>query len=129
MYDFNEGGVDPPRGASAGKPLDGQRRSGILGEWVHWLVGIDSRSCRWSSPGRCPAFVTLRRLLGEAWARRLAEAVQRHSAGVGGSVILGVLLAVAPGVGHFFGLPLDVRHVTLAFGSLVFAACSLGPGA
>ncbi|MBN1207952.1 MAG: gliding motility protein [Myxococcaceae bacterium] len=71
----------------------------------------------------------LRGLLGEARARRLAEGVLRHSAGVGGSVMLGVLLAVAPGVGSFFGLPLDVRHVTLTFGSLAFAGCALGPEA
>jgi len=71
----------------------------------------------------------LRRLLGEARAHRLAEAVLHHSAGVGGSVMLGVLLAVTPGVGHFFGLPLDVRHVTLSFGSLAFAGCVLGPEA
>jgi site-specific recombinase len=71
----------------------------------------------------------LRRLLGEAWAQRLSKAVLRHSAGVGGSVMLGVLLVVAPGVGSFFGLPLDVRHVTLSFGSLAFAGCGLGPEA
>jgi site-specific recombinase len=71
----------------------------------------------------------LRGLLGEARARRLADGVLRHSAGVGGSVMLGVLLAVAPGVGGFFGLPLDVRHVTLSFGSLAFAGCALGPEA
>ncbi len=71
----------------------------------------------------------LRRILGEAWARRLAEAVLHHSAGVGGSVMLGLLLALAPGVGHFFGLPLDVRHLTLSFGSLAFAGCVLGPAA
>jgi site-specific recombinase len=71
----------------------------------------------------------LRRLLGEKRAHRLSEAVLRHSAGVGGSVMLGVLLAVTPGVGSFFGLPLDVRHVTLSFGALAFAGCTLGPEA
>jgi site-specific recombinase len=71
----------------------------------------------------------LRNLLGEERARRLAEGVLHHSAGVGGSVMLGVMLAVSPGVGHFFGLPLDVRHVTLSFGSLAFAGCTLGPEA
>jgi site-specific recombinase len=71
----------------------------------------------------------LRRLLGEAWARRLAAGVLHHAAGVGGSVTLGVLLAVAPGVGSFFGVPVDVRHVTFAFGSLAFAGCALGPDA
>jgi site-specific recombinase len=71
----------------------------------------------------------LRRLLGEAGARKLAEGVLHHVAGVGGSVMLGVLLAVTPGVGSFFGVPVDVRHVTLTFGSLAFAGCALGPDA
>ena len=71
----------------------------------------------------------LRRLLGENGARRLADGVLHHVAGVGGSVMLGVLLAVVPGVGSFFGVPLDVRHVTLTFGSLAFAGCALGPDA
>jgi site-specific recombinase len=71
----------------------------------------------------------LRGLLGETRAHRLAAAVLRHSAGVGGSVMLGVLLVVAPGMGGFFGLPLDVRHVTLSFGSLAIAGCALGPEA
>jgi site-specific recombinase len=43
--------------------------------------------------------------------------------------MLGVLLAVAPGVGRLFGLPLDVRHVTLSFGALAFPGCALGPEA
>jgi site-specific recombinase len=71
----------------------------------------------------------LQRLLGERWALRLSKAMLRHSAGVGGSIMLGVLLAVAPGVGRFFGLPLEVRHVTLSFGALAFAGSSLGPEA
>ncbi|WP_224244563.1 site-specific recombinase [Hyalangium gracile] len=71
----------------------------------------------------------VRRMLGEARAQRLAEAVLRHSAGIGGGVTLGVLLAIAPGIGRFFGLPLAVRHVTLSFGALAFAGCALGPEA
>jgi site-specific recombinase len=71
----------------------------------------------------------LRRLLGEAGARRLADGVLHHVAGIGGSVMLGTLLAVTPGVGSFFGLPVDVRHVTLTLGSLAFAGCALGPEA
>ncbi|TSC29441.1 site-specific recombinase [Corallococcus sp. Z5C101001] len=71
----------------------------------------------------------LRALLGVTGARRVADALMHHAAGVGGSVTLGVLLAVAPGIGGFFGIPLDVRHVTLSFGSLAFAGCTLGPAA
>jgi site-specific recombinase len=71
----------------------------------------------------------LRRLLGEAGAQRLADGVLHHISGVGGSLVLGVLLAGVPGVGSFFGVPLDVRHGTLTFGALAFAGCALGPDA
>ncbi|MBZ4335441.1 site-specific recombinase [Corallococcus interemptor] len=71
----------------------------------------------------------LRAVFGVNGARRVADALEHHAAGVGGSVTLGVLLAVAPGVGGFFGVPLDVRHVTFAFGSLALAGCALGPSA
>ncbi|MBN8231102.1 site-specific recombinase [Corallococcus macrosporus] len=71
----------------------------------------------------------LRALVGAGGARRVADALMHHAAGVGGSITLGVLLAVAPGVGGFFGLPLDVRHVTFSFASLTLAGCALGPSA
>ncbi|MFP2900586.1 gliding motility protein, partial [Corallococcus sp. 4LFB] len=71
----------------------------------------------------------LRALLGVTGARKVADALMHHAAGVGGGVTLGVLLAVMPGVGGFFGLPLDVRHVTFSFGALAFAGCALGPSA
>ncbi len=70
-----------------------------------------------------------RQLLGEAGARRLAEAFLHGVSGVGGSVALGVLLSLVPLVGSFFGIPVDVRHVTFAFGSLALAGCALGPTA
>ncbi|RKH60064.1 site-specific recombinase [Corallococcus aberystwythensis] len=71
----------------------------------------------------------LRALIGVTGARKVADALMHHAAGVGGGVTLGVLLVVMPGVGGFFGVPLDVRHVTFSFGALAFAGCALGPSA
>jgi site-specific recombinase len=71
----------------------------------------------------------LKAVLGDAGAQRLADGLMHHVAGVGGSVTLGFLLAMVPVVSSFFGLTLDVRHVTLSFGSLAFAGCALGPSA
>jgi len=71
----------------------------------------------------------LKAVLGASGARRLADGFLHHVAGVGGSVTLGFLLAMMPVMGGFFGVPLDVRHVTLSFGSLAFAGCTLGPEA
>jgi site-specific recombinase len=68
----------------------------------------------------------LRRLLGPERAKRLAGAVAGGAASVGGSVTLGCLLGIVPTLGVFFGLPLNVRHVTLSTGSLAFAGSALG---
>lgn len=64
--------------------------------------------------------------LGAARAQRWGAWLEKHFAGIAANVSLGVLLGMAPAIGHFFGLPLDVRHVTLSAGSLAAAAGSLG---
>jgi site-specific recombinase len=71
----------------------------------------------------------LRRILGDSGAKKLADVFSNHIAGLGGNVSIGVLLALPPIVGAFFGLPLDVRHVTLSFGQLCLAGYALGPDA
>ncbi|HYO74619.1 MAG TPA: gliding motility protein [Archangium sp.] len=71
----------------------------------------------------------LRRALGDAGAKKLAGVFSRNIAGLGGNVSIGVLLALPPVVGNFFGLPLDVRHVTLSFGQLCLVGYALGPTA
>lgn len=56
------------------------------------------------------------------WSERL-----RHNAGSWGtSISLGFMLGFVPALGNFFGLPLDVRHVTLSTGTLALASASLG---
>lgn len=57
---------------------------------------------------------------------RLARWLEREAAGFGGSVSLGVLLGMTPVFAKFFGLPLDVRHITLSTGSLTLAMSSSG---
>ncbi|WNG49803.1 gliding motility protein [Archangium minus] len=66
-------------------------------------------------------------LLGEKRARWLGEALARNACGLGANVSLGLLLGMTPALGRFFGLPLDVRHVTLSAGTLTFAGTALGP--
>jgi site-specific recombinase len=68
----------------------------------------------------------LQRLIGKRGTHWLADKLRKHVAGVGGSVSLGALLGFAPVLGKGFGLPIDVRHVTLSTGSLTLAGCSLG---
>lgn len=66
-------------------------------------------------------------LLGPQRAAKLAEAYLHNVSGVVGSIALGFLLAATPVFATFFGLPLDVRHVTLTTGTATFSIAALGP--
>lgn len=65
-------------------------------------------------------------VLGAMRAERWAAWLDRNVAQIAGNVSLGLLLGMTPVLAEFFGLPLDVRHVTLATGTLTAAASSLG---
>lgn len=65
-------------------------------------------------------------VLGAMRAERWAAWLDRNVAQIAGNVSLGLLLGMTPVLAQFFGLPLDVRHVTLAAGTLAAAASSLG---
>lgn len=66
------------------------------------------------------------RLVGRRTTAWVSRVFVRNVSGVGGNVTLGVLLGMTPIFGKFLGLPLDVRHVTLSTGALVFAVGALG---
>ena len=85
----------------------------------------------WATFRRIPAAIAEHRWgrrLGTDRLKRAARFVELHLSGWGGNVSLGFLLGMTPSVGRFFGLPLDVRHVTLSTGMLALALSSLGPG-
>lgn len=90
---------------------------GWLENWVHYRRLPEALA-------RHPGLV---RLVGETRARKLGSALSRKACGLGANVALGLLLGMTPAVSHFFGLPLDVRHVTLSAGTLTFAGAALGP--
>ncbi|MGE5651453.1 MAG: preprotein translocase subunit TatB [Bacillota bacterium] len=65
-------------------------------------------------------------VLGAARAQRWAAWIERHVARIAGSVSLALLLGMTPILARFFGMPFEVRHITLAAGELTAAAGSLG---
>lgn len=67
------------------------------------------------------------RRLGAERAARWAAFVRTHISGLAANVSLGLMLGLAPALAGFFGLGLEVRHVTLVMGQLTAAAASLGP--
>jgi site-specific recombinase len=66
------------------------------------------------------------RYLGRERMARWGEKLAEHASGWSTNVSLGFMLGMTPAIGHFFGLPLDVRHVTLNSGILSLASTSLG---
>ena len=58
--------------------------------------------------------------------RRIADIFERNISGWSTSIVLGYSLGFIPTLGHLFGVPLEVRHVTLSTGTLALAATSLG---
>ncbi len=63
----------------------------------------------------------LRQRFGVERTAKLAEWAQHHAAGSAGFVVLGFLLGGMPIVFELFGIPLEVRHVTLSAASLGYA--------
>lgn len=86
----------------------------------------------------------------ENWAvfRRIPEAIEEHRlrewigqrplrwagrffahnvGGFGANVAVGLMLGMTATIGQIVGVPLDVRHVTIAAGHLVYAASAKGP--
>jgi site-specific recombinase len=69
--------------------------------------------------------IRARERLGPHGAHRLAYWLKHHAPGSMGYIVLGFLLGAVPVVVTLFGIPLEVRHVTLAAGSLGYAVDSL----
>ena len=89
--------------------------SSIIGGWVeNWFVWhrLDS-AIAWN-----PRIVAR---LGAARARRWGAYWRTHISGFASNISLGFMLGVVPVVALFFGLPIEVRHVTLSTGQIAAA--------
>lgn len=93
--------------------------SSIAGGWIE----------NWAVYHRLPEAIAEHRLgekLEPETLARISNSFSRNIAGWGGSVVLGFMMGMTPVIGQFFGLPLDVRHVTLSTGMFALGAASLG---
>ncbi len=94
--------------------------SSIIAGWVeNWFVWhrIDS-AIAWN-----PRIVAR---LGSARAQRWAAYWRANISGYAANISLGLMLGIVPAVLLFFGLPIEVRHVTLSTGQLAAAVGALG---
>lgn len=67
------------------------------------------------------------RLLGGERAARWARFLRENLSGFAANISLGFMLGLIPAFAGFFGLGLDVRHVTLSTGQVAAASAALGP--
>jgi site-specific recombinase len=70
----------------------------------------------------------LQQWLGPSRTRRAAQWLGRNIAGLSGNISLGFMLGLTPEVAGFFGLPLDIRHVTVSTGQVTAAIGAIGLG-
>jgi len=95
-----------------------------------WLSSLFAGwTANWMVLNRIPEGIAQSRkiqwCLGAGRALRLAQIVKHHLSGVAGYVCLGLLLGLLPFVSVFAGVPVEVRHITLASASLTYDVSSL----
>ena len=97
--------------------------SSIVAGWVeNWFVfnrldsvmAHDPRMTRW---------------LGRERAARWGRYWQQHISGYAANISLGLMMGLVPPILGFFGIPFEVRHVTLVAGQLTAAVHELGASA
>lgn len=97
---------------------------------VLWLSSLVAGSIEnWTTYRRIPRAIAEHELgarFGKARMQGVATWFAKNVSAYAGSVVLGFFLGLAPAIGKFTGLPIDVRHVTLSTGQVAFAACAIG---
>jgi site-specific recombinase len=100
---------------------------------ILWLAALIGGWCEnFAVYNRLPAAIAAHPLghrFGIRRMQRVANWFENNIASWSTSIVLGYLLGFTPEVARFFGLPLDVRHVTLSTGMLALAAARYGTSA
>jgi site-specific recombinase len=100
---------------------------------ILWLAALIGGWCEnFAVYNRLPAAIAAHPLgyrFGIRRMQRVANWFENNIASWSTSIVLGFLLGFTPEIARFFGLPLDVRHVTLSTGMLALAAARYGTAA
>ncbi|MBA3685848.1 MAG: hypothetical protein H0W72_11500 [Planctomycetes bacterium] len=103
----------------------------LTGVILWWSAVIGGWIDNWSACHRIHRGIADHALgdrLGRDRLARWGKSWRRHIASWGSNISLGLMLGMVPAIGHFSGLPIDVRHVTLSTGMLFTACGSLPSG-
>ena len=98
-----------------------------------WLAAVLGGWCEnFAVYNRIPAAIAqhpLGQKIGARRMQRVAQWFENNIAAWSTSILLGYMMGFFPEFARFFGLPLDVRHVTLSTGTLALAAARFGSSA
>lgn len=95
--------------------------SSIVAGWVeNWFVLHKLDSAIEYNPA-------ITRRIGARRAARWARFMRVNISGLAANMSLGLMLGLVPAIAAFFGLGLEVRHVTLVMGQMAAAVAALGP--
>ena len=85
----------------------------------------DNQSLFYRIPDRLRRVKWLRRLLGQARLDRMARYVEYNFGALAGNFLFGCMLGATGTVGIFFGLPVDIRHISFSSANLAYALQAL----
>lgn len=99
--------------------------AGIAGVYL-FLSGLisgyyDNQSLYYRVPERLRRVKWLRNMLGQPRLDRVAAYVEHNLGALAGNFLFGVMLGSTGTIGTFFGLPVDIRHVSFAAANLAYA--------
>ena len=81
----------------------------------------DNKAAYNQIPERLRQLGWLRRLLGEARLWRMTTYIGNNLGALAGNFFFGIMLGSAGILGQFFGLPIDIRHITFSSANFIFA--------
>ncbi len=97
---------------------------------ILWLAAVIGGWCEnFAVYNRIPQAIAQHPLgtkIGARRMQRLANWFENNISGWSTNITLGYMLGFTPAIAHFFGVPLDVRHVTLSTGMMALAAARFG---
>jgi site-specific recombinase len=98
--------------------------------WASSLVAgyVDNWSAYRQVPEAIGSHRKLQMFFGVSRVKALQVFMTKHLTALSSNIVLGFLLGMLPKIFASFGLPLDVRHVTLATGLVSLSVLSLGVG-
>ncbi|MES2105581.1 MAG: site-specific recombinase [Pseudomonadota bacterium] len=85
----------------------------------------DNKASYGNIPARLRQLKWLKKLLGEHRLNRVTEYIGNNLGALAGNFFFGVMLGTIGQLGAFFGLPIDIRHITFSSANFAFALVGL----